>query len=87
MMKLREFKFFLFLFLFGINSWSQNYISGYVYEKDTEITLDQVEVYDIDNGLIQQLQTMAFMNLKLLKKRLRWFLLLMGINLLKRQLF
>ena len=84
MMKLREFKFFLFLFLFGINSWSQNYISGYVYEKDTEITLEKVEVYDIDNGLITTTSSDGFYEFETIKKEITLVFIANGYQFIEK---
>ena len=84
MMKLREFKFFLFLFLFGINCWSQNYISGYVYEKDTEITLEKVEVYDIDNGLITTTSSDGFYEFETIKKEITLVFIANGYQFIEK---
>ena len=51
-MKLRDFKLFFVLLFFGFYSFSQNKVSGSVYEKDTGIKLENVSIYDQDEGLI-----------------------------------
>ena len=51
-MKLKEFKIFSFLLLSSFNLCSQSKVSGFIYEKDTEVVLKMVEVYDIEKGLI-----------------------------------
>ena len=51
-MKLKDFKIFIFLFIFGFCSYSQNKISGYVSEKLTNFRLDGVTIYDLESGLI-----------------------------------
>jgi len=51
-MKLKDFKIFILLFIFGFCSYSQNKISGYVSEKLTNFRLDGVTIYDVESGLI-----------------------------------
>ena len=51
-MKLKEFKIFSFLLFLSYNLFSQSKVSGFIYEKDTEVVLKMVEVYDIEKGLI-----------------------------------
>ena len=51
-MKLKEFKIFSFLLFLSFNLFSQSKVSGFIYEKDTEVVLKMVEVYDIEKGLI-----------------------------------
>ena len=51
-MKLKDFKIFILLFIFGFCSYSQNKISGYVSEKLTNFRLDSVTIYDLESGLI-----------------------------------
>ena len=51
-MKLKEFKIFSFLLFLSFNLCSQSKVSGFIYEKDTEVVLKMVEVYDIEKGLI-----------------------------------
>ena len=50
-MKLKEFKIFSFLLFLSFNLCSQSKVSGFIYEKDTEVVLKMVEVYDIEKGI------------------------------------
>ena len=82
-MKLKDFKLFFVLLFFTFYSFSQNKVSGSVYEKDTDLILKNVSIYDLDKGLITTTDSLGNYQFVTLKKNITLVFIADGINLLK----
>ena len=69
-MKLKDFKLFFVLLFFTFYSFSQNKVSGSVYEKDTDLILKNVSIYDLDKGLITTTDSLGNYQFVTLKKNI-----------------
>ncbi|WP_127846497.1 TonB-dependent receptor domain-containing protein [Psychroflexus aestuariivivens] len=67
----KDFSKILVLCLFSLVGWSQTYqLEGYVYDKDTQKPLEEVNIYEKHYGILAQTDASGYFNFKTSKKQI-----------------
>ena len=85
-MKLKDFKLFFVLLFFTFYSFSQNKVSGSVYEKDTDLILKNVSIYDLDKGLITTTDSLGNYQFVTLKKNITLVFIADGYQFIEKSI-
>ena len=83
-MKLKVYKLFFFLILFINHNLAQNRVSGYIYEKDSQIILQNVEIYDTELGLLTKSNTTGYYTFETIKAEINLVFLAEGYQFVEK---
>ena len=86
MMKYEVYKLIILLFLTCNYTFSQNSVTGNIYEKDSQISLQNVEIYDSDLGLITKTDSLGFYKFETIKKNINLVFLVEGYQYIEKSL-
>ena len=85
-MKLKVYKIFVLSLFFCFCSYSQNKISGIIYEKGTELKLEDVSVYDTEKGLITKSNSSGYYEFITIKKNINLVFIIEGYQFVEKSL-
>lgn len=85
-MKLKVYKIFVLSLFFCFCSYSQNKISGFIYEEGTELKLEDVSVYDTEEGLITKSNSLGYYEFITLKKNINLVFIVEGYQFVEKSL-
>ena len=85
-MKLKVYKIFVLSLFFCFCSYSQNKISGIIYEKGTELKLEDVSVYDTEKGLITKSNSFGYYEFITIKKNINLVFIVEGYQFVEKSL-
>ena len=85
-MRLKIYKIFIVSLFFSFCSYSQNKISGFVSEKGTELKLEEVSVYDTENGLISKTNSLGYYEFITFKKNITLVFIVEGYQFIEKSI-
>ena len=85
-MKLKVYKLFFFLILLTNYNLGQNRVSGYIYEKDSQIILQNVEIYDTELGLLTKSNTTGYYTFETIKAEINLVFLAEGYQFVEKSI-